>query len=173
MASIPTTYRGIRMRSRLEAKWACVFDQLSWQWEYEPIDMDGWIPDFVIHADPLILVDVKPIWAFDQKTGDKLLKAANPEEYELVILGAGPFSEEYDNCCIGWLMDDWSDGWELAVPMYPTIKPKVYGLAAGTAGWYKDRITGNYDGDHDYNPMTLTDWQEIWAEATNSSQWRP
>ncbi len=42
----PTTYNGIRFRSRLEARWAAAFDLLGWQWEYEPFDLDGWVPDF-------------------------------------------------------------------------------------------------------------------------------
>lgn len=50
--AIPTVYRGIQMRSRLEAKWACCFDQLGWTWEYEPFDLKGWIPDFILHDSP-------------------------------------------------------------------------------------------------------------------------
>jgi hypothetical protein len=34
--SIPTTYRGTRFRSKLEACWAATFDTLGWYWEYEP-----------------------------------------------------------------------------------------------------------------------------------------
>jgi hypothetical protein len=46
IAAIPTTYRGVRFRSRLEARWATFFDLAGWQWRYEPIDLNGWIPDF-------------------------------------------------------------------------------------------------------------------------------
>ena len=42
----PTTYAGVNFRSRLEARWAAYFDLNGWQWEYEPIDFDGWSPDF-------------------------------------------------------------------------------------------------------------------------------
>lgn len=38
--SIPTTYRGTRFRSRLEARWAATFDALAWYWEYEPYGVD-------------------------------------------------------------------------------------------------------------------------------------
>jgi hypothetical protein len=64
--SIPTTFQGLNMRSRLEAKWAHVFDQLGWKWHYEPLDFDGWIPDFVIDngLHKPLLVDVKPATAF-------------------------------------------------------------------------------------------------------------
>lgn len=33
-ASIPTTYKRINFRSRLEARYAVLFDQLGWRWDY-------------------------------------------------------------------------------------------------------------------------------------------
>ncbi len=36
MNAIETTYAGCRFRSRLEARWAIVFDRLDLKWEYEP-----------------------------------------------------------------------------------------------------------------------------------------
>lgn len=46
IAAIPTRYKGILFRSRLEARWAAFFDLAGWKWEYEPFDLNGWIPDF-------------------------------------------------------------------------------------------------------------------------------
>lgn len=60
--AIPTTYKGIEFRSRLEAKWAAFFDLCGWRWEYEPCDFDGWIPDFQLlfgRQNPFI--EVKPV----------------------------------------------------------------------------------------------------------------
>lgn len=48
IAAHPTTYNGVRFRSRLEARWAAFFDLVKWEWEYEPIDLQGWVPDFWI-----------------------------------------------------------------------------------------------------------------------------
>ncbi len=45
---IPTIYKGIQMRSRAEARWAAFFDEMGWEWLYEPIDLDGYIPDFYL-----------------------------------------------------------------------------------------------------------------------------
>jgi len=42
----PTTYNGTQFRSRLEARWAAYFDLAGWDWEYEPVDLNGWSPDF-------------------------------------------------------------------------------------------------------------------------------
>jgi hypothetical protein len=47
--AIPTKYNGVQFRSRLEARWAAQFDLLGWRWEYEPIDLDGYIPDFLVY----------------------------------------------------------------------------------------------------------------------------
>jgi hypothetical protein len=51
IAAHPTTYKGVNMRSRLEARWAAFFDLVSWRWEYEPIDLLGWSPDFRVSWD--------------------------------------------------------------------------------------------------------------------------
>ena len=36
LKALPTTYRRVQFRSRLEARWAVFFDQLELHWEYEP-----------------------------------------------------------------------------------------------------------------------------------------
>jgi len=47
----PTSYAGVRFRSRLEATWAAFFDQLGWRWRYEPVDFANWVPDFEVTFD--------------------------------------------------------------------------------------------------------------------------
>jgi hypothetical protein len=46
----PTTYKGVQMRSRLEAKFAAWLDEWGWQWSYEPQCFAGdggqYLPDF-------------------------------------------------------------------------------------------------------------------------------
>jgi hypothetical protein len=61
-AAIPTEYNGVQMRSRLEARWAAFFDLCGWKWSYEPFDLEGWIPDFMIET-PFceVLVEIKPV----------------------------------------------------------------------------------------------------------------
>jgi len=58
----PTKYAGTQFRSRLEARWAAFFDVMAWPWEYEPFDLKGYIPDFIVDAPywPRTLVEVKP-----------------------------------------------------------------------------------------------------------------
>ena len=74
MKSIPTIYGGTRFRSRLEARWASFFDLLGWEYEYEPFDLDGWIPDFMLAGSTRILVEVKPITRFNPKFAAEMAK---------------------------------------------------------------------------------------------------
>ncbi len=60
--AIPTAYSGVNFRSRLEARWAAFFDLANWHWTYEPIDFDGWAPDFSLKCSKgPIYVEVKPV----------------------------------------------------------------------------------------------------------------
>lgn len=74
----PTTYKGVRFRSRHEARWAVFFDVLEWAWEYEPIDLKGWSPDFRVtfpcsHSEcsgsHSLLVEVKPYFHLEEFIG--------------------------------------------------------------------------------------------------------
>lgn len=60
--------KGINFRSRLEARWAELFTELGFEWDYEPIDLDGYIPDFIIKLpndiNNEILIEVKGITDF-------------------------------------------------------------------------------------------------------------
>lgn len=68
--AIPTEYAGVRFRSRLEARRAAMFDLLAWPWQYEPVDLRAYIPDFLVGtAASQLLVECKPTigedWADD------------------------------------------------------------------------------------------------------------
>ena len=60
-----TMYKGIKMRSRLEADFAAFLDQSDADWDYEPFCFAGpdgqWLPDFlVILNGHRIYIEVKP-----------------------------------------------------------------------------------------------------------------
>lgn len=61
----PTTYRGIPMRSRLEARYAAYLDLVANDWEYEPrayaSPAGQYLPDFYLETDagPLF-IEVRP-----------------------------------------------------------------------------------------------------------------
>jgi hypothetical protein len=53
MQPIETFYNGFRFRSRLEARWACFFDAMAWDYHYEPQGFllpEGlpYLPDFFL-----------------------------------------------------------------------------------------------------------------------------
>jgi hypothetical protein len=64
----PTKYNGRLYRSRLEARVAAFFDLMDNIYEYEPFDLPGWSPDFLINPSEEMrkrgiigsLVEVKP-----------------------------------------------------------------------------------------------------------------
>lgn len=65
--AVPTLYNGIQFRSKLEAQWAAFFDLVGWRYTYEPYEINGRLPDFIIHCDESviyaekqIIVEIKP-----------------------------------------------------------------------------------------------------------------
>jgi hypothetical protein len=67
----PTVYKGIKMRSRLEADYASALDRDGQPWEYEPTCFAGpdgqWLPDFRIGSD-CTYVELKPAYLIEWDT---------------------------------------------------------------------------------------------------------
>jgi hypothetical protein len=169
---IPTRYRGVNFRSRLEAKYAALFDLLGWKWSYEPIDLAGWIPDFAIEGKPVpILVEVKPIFEFDPALGGRIVKAVGHSkeecrwqrgEYETMICGAVLPKACWGDISPGWL---WEGGWS---PVHVFELNGSHGLCPDCD--YTDRISGIYDGDGHIGASP--DLEAMWIEAGNRVQWK-
>lgn len=185
MKAIPTTYAGLNMRSRLEAIWADVFTQLGWNWYYEPLDLDGWIPDFVIdgHGYKPTLVDVKP-YTSSFKTGDELdLKIRRAlkmdlDRYNVFVTRAYPtiapaIKKQGSNIpYVGWVLVN--NSWVHAVITSPCPPPsKVFGLAGATgSGLYGDVITGVPYIIPIYAPALPEFMSRLWNPAINATQWK-
>lgn len=87
----PTMYEGVRFRSRLEARWAVLFDYAGWTWEYEPFDLKGWTPDFLAmfpchkldcpehHS---LLIEVKPYTSVEQFEGHPCMDFPYGEKWD-------------------------------------------------------------------------------------------
>jgi hypothetical protein len=169
---------GYRFRSRLEAKWAHLFTALGWRWEYEPLDLPGWIPDFLLHTQPLpTLVEVKPESTLrDLQTYiPKLERALGAEKpgadpcqvlrtnYEVLLLGctACPFPDSIDEVAyeplglLGELVNGERD-YDAAKWMVCLECEAVSFFHARQS--FRSRICGHYDGDHHLSPApTATD----------------
>lgn len=168
MNAIETTYKGYKFRSRLEAKWACVFDQLGWQWEYEPVDLNGYIPDFVLlfpHGN--LLCEVKPAMSLSE------LELAAPKieesgwESDAMIVGASVIndfallSQRYEE-------DGRSGWWWSPVVTFHCLNCRNKSIYH-VYGHYLCQVCGAYAGDHGgdtWNP------QACWAQAHNETKWK-
>ena len=117
----PTTYKGVRYRSRLEAKWAAFFEICGISAFYEPFDLEGWTPDFLVpnYKGSRLLVEVKPADTFDEGAASKMQFALGRCDFIgwPVLFGLAP------NCvwCVGvpqvikrTFTEDWEPLWSEA-----------------------------------------------------------
>lgn len=104
----PTTYKGIHMRSRLEAKYAASLDarQLAVRWEYEPqafaSERGQYLPDFllirILSEEPIQLyrqyVEVKPTLELGLRAMERMQVIWESEPgavLSVVVAGVGTF----------------------------------------------------------------------------------
>jgi len=88
-------------RSRLEARWAALFDFTKVKWQYEPVDLRGWVPDFFLEFPPCsskhceftksAWAEVKPAMSLDEL--DKMKQIGMPDPFDafgFIMLGLNP-----------------------------------------------------------------------------------
>lgn len=112
---IETRYKGIKFRSKLEARWAVYFDEIGADWEYEPEGFDlgsgiWYLPDFLLHnvtgrAVPKngdLYVEVKGVLTpQDEIKIERFLKDTKISEWEshperpLFVVGSIPWGETF------------------------------------------------------------------------------
>ena len=169
---IPTRYGLRNFRSRLEARWAAFFDRCQWPWEYEPIDLQGYIPDFVLLFRPPILVEVKPECTLDALRSYTAKIDQSGWANEALIVGATLFpsqmwTEEYP--VLGLLNErgemffgEWDEG--LLVHCGHCLGPSITHAIQS----YRCRRCGVNDG----GLPPWMEWKSAWASAGNLTQWR-
>lgn len=190
---IPTLYKGVQFRSRLEARWAAFFDQCSWPWTYEPFDLPGWIPDFQIGS--AVLVEVKPYTAPGQfidacrKAHHAMKQVGAP--FDLLLLGVAPLERSLTKSelcpAIGWLIDFMYWG-SLDDTDFENPEPAWFGpleqcqsqfTFGHLGGGWCDRVyriphkngRPNWCGVGDGYGYEAT--EQMWAAACNATQWKP
>lgn len=144
--SIPTTYGGVRFRSRLEARWAAFFDLAKVKWDYEPFDLEGWAPDFMLRTPVCsILVEVKPVDAanFDGNY-EPFQKAFDYwSQHQVLLLGISPI-EKRD--LIGIILDppnDANHGWTDVMDALMVADINALWREAGNiVQWQRDHTKG-------------------------------
>ncbi len=173
----PTRYKGRQYRSRLEARWAAWFDLMGWSVEYEPFDLSGWVPDFLIRGNGVqVLVEVKPIEAFTEadEARQKMERAVRAEwdgPYQLMILGhSWPVSSCFAGFpSFGWLAEGSHHTWEWGCALI-TGNDDAMGFFHDYMS-YTNRITGEHDGDHHLVIPSLLPARR-WILAANAVQWK-
>jgi hypothetical protein len=173
-------YRGVQFRSRLEAKWAAFFDQCGWRWSYEPFDLYGWIPDFLI-GESRTLVEIKPYMTAEEfaDTQQKIIAAGYRDK--VVLLGLDPtwrvtVGEGLDPPTIGWLSIR-RGGTRFTRDLHFGYSEGcgTLGLCPLACAWNdvitRARTRVELFHDNHQQPADALLWQ-LWAQATNEVQWR-
>lgn len=172
----PTFYRGVKYRSRLEAKWAAFFTIMKWPFEYEPFDLGKWSPDFLLHGkNQPILAEVKPIHAFDAEIADKMATAANKAAFvgELLLVGTAPLfglgqsdGFVWDGAAIGWLGEGCFD--YACVGTFSTAPEIGFDFCHQTNSYH-----GRMSGFHEGNACTGDEdgVRKAWIKGSNDVQW--
>ncbi len=197
-AGIPTTGRdGTRFRSRLEARWAALFTSIGWQWEYEPFEVEGYIPDFAILGKNPFLVEVKP--ALSVKELEPHVTKAKKMERDLLLVGAAPIlpgSYRWGYATAGLLLQ-----WDEYVEEEPGFGDPdgkggiLHGMKLKRSGWEAEALwhrcgecqqialhhsegsfhgypCDHYDGDGYLGPLEDSVIESLWAQARNATQWK-
>lgn len=192
-------YGGTQFRSRLEAKWAAFFDLAGWDWEYEPIDLNGYIPDFVLGFKEPLIVEVKPFlgspfdWDKQEHEATAVLEKIVESGWrgEGLLVGAALWTGPH---AMGWV-DSGGDpinagllfDTRISIGEHSLIEQR--GLADRRVAYaspfgFKECCGGPVDvvgsfhcrkcGHHDEGPTLVNSQylQNWWREAGNRVQWR-
>lgn len=166
-------YRDVQFRSRVEAKWAAFFDLVDWPWDYEPFDLNGYIPDFALRFHKPLLVEVKADSPEVDEAKSKI-ECSGWEGEALVLSGTWPNREScfFSMPSIGWLAE-W-DGehlcWDEAV-MFECLLCGKASVLHSSASW-SCRACGRSEGNGHISPCEKVDPHKAWARAGNIVQWR-
>jgi hypothetical protein len=191
-SAIPTRYGGVQFRSRLEARWAAFFDLARWRWQYEPFDLNGWIPDFRLCGKVPALVEVKPIDFAEFSDREAAYKDIEKRafnvvlfrdrarrflDHEIIVLGLGPAPSQITHAgfsvpILGYMLHEFKEGLEDWAALCAGHEPQNLDYIAVKTSW-RYRIGGQYDDNHDHLDFIKDcDVEYLWREASNLVQWR-
>ena len=181
--AIQTKYKGIEYRSRLEARWASFMESIKWDFTYEPFDGKGYIPDFIIHGNMPLFIEVKPATTMQEymEPCDKITNGLAAFSHDVLIVGATPFVEylhgaygEIGGGLLGEFWDgadgltgrDWAGGgWHrCTICNLISVHHEIHS--------YASRICGHYDGGGNLAEPPITQMKTLWADACNDVKWR-
>lgn len=162
MKAIPTRYNNTEFRSRLEARWAAYFDLRGFNWVYEPIDLEGWAPDFLIHT-PFapIYAEVKPApmhFYVTPNTKARIVEFPLGPEIDALYSKARERWRDYWVLLLGLEPDEWGHGYLLDPP------PEMDRLWRSAHEYLGQNTNSKWLG---YDEV-----RRLWREAGNRVQWK-
>ncbi len=172
---IPTLYRGVRFRSRTEARWASFFDELGWKWLYEPSDLAGYIPDFALLFEVPLLVEVKAALTVEELAAHQRKVEDSGWDGEALILGLAPWDMDSAQPLIGWFGErerigehlEWSWG---DARLFECLSCGCPSVLAACGSWHC-RACGDGTGNEHVGAV-LSTVAAKWAQASNRVQWK-
>jgi hypothetical protein len=183
---IPTVYGGHQFRSRLEAKWAAMFDGLGWSWEYEPFDYPGYLPDFLIRGDNSVLVEVRPVVTLnDYRRCANDLGPLIQREWggPFLIAGVGPIasggSELYP--AVGMVAQHYGIdettgydyGYHFSEALWHRCADCTKVAFHHLEGSWRGLPCGHYEGNETLLPISESEIRQRWSAACTQTQWNP
>jgi hypothetical protein len=167
---IPTLYKNVLFRSRLEARWAAVFDAFGWPWAYEPIDLEWYVPDFILRfpAGPLV-VEVKPETQLaDLATHAKRIVGSGWAR-EFVVLGASTFGSDV----LGVIGEPVGRRESIVGParVFRCINCGSLSILHDDHSW-QCRVEGCCAGNAHVEWLADSILSEVWTSAGNRVQWK-
>ena len=176
--AIPTRYAGVNFRSMLESRWAAFFDAMQWRWLYEPQELGGYIPDFVLTFERPILVEVKPEYSFEA-LGSHFSKIRKSGWLgRAMVVGVAPIRHGYNDnemaigsieCEESALGDDETVGRDVA-RLTECTECKRHSMVVLWGAW-SCLLCGYYDGDHGFHVVEHGRVEDIWRRSSSCVQW--
>lgn len=154
-----TFYNGTWYRSRLEATWACMFDKLNISFQYEPIDLKGWSPDFRVKD---YLIEVKP---------QQLL-------FEPTVLNKTRWGTNGNMDNVVWLTEyiNQEENQKNIFTYDKAQKAISYGeiFCDANTGNYIFRSNANFSDilPDNWRTISMTAWMELWKGASGTVQFQ-
>lgn len=181
--AIQTKYQGIEYRSRLEARWASFMTRIGWQFTYEPLDGDGYIPDFIVHGERPLFIEVKPAMIRQDyyEPCEKIDKGLIQFKQDVLIVGIHPFIGpagswgyegagllgQYEPYCLEPKPPafDWDFGaWHICTTC-DSISLNHY-------NYYISAVCGHGECGKNFDSPPITHMKTLWADACNDVKWR-
>lgn len=182
--AIQTKYQGIEYRSRLEARWAAFMTRIGWEFTYEPLDGDGYIPDFIVHGDRSLFIEVKPAITRQNyyEPCEKINKGLIQFKQDVLIVGiqpfigaAGPYGyegvgllgqyEPYCNDTEPPAAFDWSFGAWHRCTTCDSISINHY-------NYYISAVCGHGECGKNFDSPPITQMKTLWDDACNDVKWK-